>query len=450
MSTTSSCPPGEAGAPRRLVLVLGMHRSGTSLVTDLIGRWGFELGADLLPPRADNPRGFFEHAGIVAAHDALFDGLGLSWEDAERLPYGWADCAAARTALERMSRELEALFAQSPRVAVKDPRACRFVPLWRRLAEHCSARLSIVLVLREPAQSVASLSTRDGLADEHVRLLWLLHVLDSEAATRDVPRALVTYDELLSGDNAAVARMARELDCAGEAAAGIEDVVDPSLRHHLESPRDPERTPLGMLADRVYDAIASAASGGAVDVEELERVQHELEPWLALYGGARHAVDRRWRARFEQARLEQAARDEERAAFDPAHRDWLDWRKALEFADGVVRQRMSDLEHGIFARENELRELRTRIEELSAEHGAQAERFGLERAQLGALVESLRRELAQARGEADAFASLVEDQRLALAAASESRQRALDAAVQARRALDERLRADEGTRPGKK
>jgi hypothetical protein len=49
------------------ICIAGAHRSGTSIVTRLLHRCGFELGpeSDLMPPQADNPDGFWEHLGFV-------------------------------------------------------------------------------------------------------------------------------------------------------------------------------------------------------------------------------------------------------------------------------------------------------------------------------------------------------------------------------------------------
>ena len=71
-------PVPQAQAAPRALLVLGMHRSGTSAVAGALRLAGVDLGADLMAPAADNPKGFFEHAGVVAIHDRLLQALGRS------------------------------------------------------------------------------------------------------------------------------------------------------------------------------------------------------------------------------------------------------------------------------------------------------------------------------------------------------------------------------------
>ena len=69
-----------ASAPVAL-LVLGMHRSGTSALTRVLNLLGVALGDDLMPPGPDNPLGFWEHQGIVSVHEALFAELDRRWDD---------------------------------------------------------------------------------------------------------------------------------------------------------------------------------------------------------------------------------------------------------------------------------------------------------------------------------------------------------------------------------
>ncbi len=53
------------------VVILGMHRSGTSAVAGFLAKAGFFAGedADLLAAAEDNPKGFFERADVNALND---------------------------------------------------------------------------------------------------------------------------------------------------------------------------------------------------------------------------------------------------------------------------------------------------------------------------------------------------------------------------------------------
>ena len=86
-------------APGRLVLVLGMHRSGTSTLARGLRVLGVALGKNLLPAHPCNPKGFFEDAGLYAFNKALLAQLGLTWRSPEA-----PDTAALRRPVRRESR----------------------------------------------------------------------------------------------------------------------------------------------------------------------------------------------------------------------------------------------------------------------------------------------------------------------------------------------------------
>lgn len=63
------------------MLVLGTHRSGTSITTALVQAQGFALGQPLLHVGDENPLGHFEHEHVLAMHEAFLAEVGLQWFD---------------------------------------------------------------------------------------------------------------------------------------------------------------------------------------------------------------------------------------------------------------------------------------------------------------------------------------------------------------------------------
>ena len=63
----------------RSLVILGMHRSGTSALAGLVQLLGVNLGEDLLPAMPEvNEKGFFEHQEILDIHEGLLKSLGWS------------------------------------------------------------------------------------------------------------------------------------------------------------------------------------------------------------------------------------------------------------------------------------------------------------------------------------------------------------------------------------
>ena len=128
----ASLPP-EPVEPRAstALLVLGMHRSGTSALARLLHWAGADAGERLVPGSAGNEQGHWEDAFAVETNERLLAALGRRWDDMRPLPAGWADSEAAREARARIGDYVRTRRRQHPVWAVKDPRMCLFASLWR-------------------------------------------------------------------------------------------------------------------------------------------------------------------------------------------------------------------------------------------------------------------------------------------------------------------------------
>jgi GT2 family glycosyltransferase len=286
-----------AVGPRPVALfVLGMHRSGTSALAGMLSRLGVTLGERLMPPSPANPRGYFEHQDIVAVHDGFLAAIGSSWNSVAPFAAGWEDGPAAQTARRALRHILARDFADESLWAVKDPRVCRLLPLWRPLLDEFSAEPRFVLMLRHPDEVASSLAVRDGLGRARARMLWLRHVLEAEAASRGYRRSVLHYHRLMADSGAWLAdagQMANELDLIwpappAQAAAAVEQLLAPELWHHRTAEDRPARLPdwletvwsafaqgdgsrLHVVCDRIGGEVARADELTGQSVIELER-----------------------------------------------------------------------------------------------------------------------------------------------------------------------------------
>ncbi|HJX24749.1 MAG TPA: hypothetical protein VJ252_01225, partial [Chthoniobacterales bacterium] len=72
--------PSRTGA-RKAVVILGMHRSGTSALCGALDLLGVDFGERLMPANHANEKGYWEHEEIVRFHDDLLSSLGSRWDD---------------------------------------------------------------------------------------------------------------------------------------------------------------------------------------------------------------------------------------------------------------------------------------------------------------------------------------------------------------------------------
>lgn len=212
------------------ILVLGMHRSGTSAITRLIAMMGAYFGPEsiALPPDKDNPKGFWERRDVLACNRELLRLSGCVWHVVHR----W-DAQAVRVPLPLANhmRDIVAEMDRHDDWVLKDPRFCLTLPVWRPLLTSCR----IVLAYRDPSEIAQSLHQRNGMPLEYGLALWEFHTVHAIRAVHNLPVLFVDYKELLT--NAAVetkqlheslqAMGAKNLHLPGE--QEIWDFIDPRL-----------------------------------------------------------------------------------------------------------------------------------------------------------------------------------------------------------------------------
>jgi hypothetical protein len=212
------------------VLVLGMHRSGTSALTRLLSLHGLALPEDRLAGRPDNPLGFFESAAMVQLNDRLLAAAGSAWDDPRPLP----DPPLPPAAMEPLIEEAVALLreqwpGQAPFI-LKDPRCCRLLALWLPALARLGARPVAVLAVRNPVEVARSLAARDAMPRRDALRLWLSHVVAAERDTRGLARAVVHYDDLMRDWRAVLGGLGLGVD--PDRAAMADEFLTAALRHH--------------------------------------------------------------------------------------------------------------------------------------------------------------------------------------------------------------------------
>lgn len=219
---------------KRLILVLGMHRSGTSSVTRLLVAIGARVGEQLLPPGMDNPRGFWEDRDFVEFNERLLARLDASYDSLALLPEGFEQ----RSDLQEMLLEAVVLLrdkvADNEIFALKDPRTCRLLPFWQRVFAHLEVDVDHVIVVRNPLSVAHSLSMRNGFERRKSFWLWLHHYVAALQATHGLSRVFIDYDHLMSAPEEQLRRLASILRLQSKDAAireYCEAFLSKELRH---------------------------------------------------------------------------------------------------------------------------------------------------------------------------------------------------------------------------
>lgn len=379
------------------VLVLGMHRSGTSAATGALARLGLHLGERLVPAAEDNPSGYFEHADAVALNEALLDAMDRSWDDIRALPDGWLALPAADAARARIRTDmLPALSANAP-WALKDPRLCRLLPLWRIVLEESGVRVAALLVVRHPDEVSASLLARDRMPPTISRILWLRHVFESVRSSVGLPRAVLNYAALLEAPTSLLSAVGERLGLQLPATApqmALDEFLKRDARHHAACNDPPPTDEWHALSLRTYSELtAIEPDWRRMDAlyQEFCRLQQQAANWIELTGAVLRAADVRRRSLAERALAREAQLDValqtvtaqalERLETMRALRADLDATQiALEQVKAQALERLETM-RGLRLQLDATEEALTRVESLSLERLAGLERVSREYAE---------------------------------------------------------------------
>lgn len=273
----------------QVIIVLGMHRSGTSALTGTLSLLGVDLGQSLIPAHAAiNAKGYWEHRGIVEIHERLLGVLGSSWHDERPLPENWWRTEMVVPFRRELSAILHRDFSEAPLWGVKDPRMCRLLPLWLDILEEFRCQPLFILIVRHPQEVAESLAKRDGIADARAYLLWLQHTLEAEKLTCTYPRVLVSYERLLKDWPATMSAVSDALSLplsweGEEVRSRIDAFLEPSLRHCVADKDDEKNVLLRLALDGYRQCLVSDIkvlhSGLAEVGRETERLVNLIAPW---------------------------------------------------------------------------------------------------------------------------------------------------------------------------
>jgi hypothetical protein len=281
MTTTNTAKTAAPLPQRTAYLVLGMHRSGTSAMTQVLALAGASLPENVMTGDEHNAKGYFEPWKIALLNDGRLRAGGTAWDDIFAYPFKPLAPKAERTWLNKAEALVEEEYGDAAYPLLKDPRVTVLAPFWRTVLADLEIGARCVIPVRHPLAVAGSLSRRNRFAAEKSVLLWTAYMLAAEAYTRDLPRAFVSYDGLLTDWRGEVARIEAAHDASlpnldRKASKAIDQFLTPELRHNAADAGLAELGWAGALTARVLDWFEAAAGGAEPDPAPLEQVAQEL------------------------------------------------------------------------------------------------------------------------------------------------------------------------------
>jgi hypothetical protein len=261
----------------RVIIALGCYGSGLTPLTGVLRLLGVDLPTD----------------GGSSALAKIYDDIGyagcIGWNDYHAVAKALQSASATQHLKERALDALGINFAASKLFVLHDPRICRSLPFWRAVVAAFGARALAVLMVRHPLDVMASLRRHYGCAALTSYLIWLRYMLDAENASRDLPRAIVTYDGMLTDWSSTISSLQTGL---GVRWPRQSPAVDLEIEHFLEEPtrrHEADQTEFAIEAKdwllEAYDALAQLSSDPQRTESHvrLDRIRSELNRAFAIF-----------------------------------------------------------------------------------------------------------------------------------------------------------------------
>jgi hypothetical protein len=249
-----------------------MHRSGTSLIAEMVHRWGASgRVSECLPSNCWNQHGYWELEPLVSLNNRLLEEVGASWSfppslESELQLAELADHGSYREEalglLTSMNSDGKAKWFW------KDPRLCILLPFWQRIW----GRPRYVICVRDPIEICNSLQIRDDLSLPVSIMLWQCYMLATLEGTRDSSVLFMNYSEVLKNPAHECARLAKFLGNHSKAARisrEMRKAVDGKLRH-CQAQSACATVSLTRSQSRLWETLKELASPGGAGGTNLE------------------------------------------------------------------------------------------------------------------------------------------------------------------------------------
>lgn len=280
-----------------MLLVLGPHRSGTSLTTRMLECLGAENSSQQMWTGIDNPKGFFEDAAVYSFNETvLLPHLQQTWSTVS-LP-DWSEISKAersRLGLQALAILRKNYSASSPLSILKEPRINNTLPFWVSLLEHAGFDVRFVCTVRDPVSAARSLSQRNGFTLAHGSMIYLSAWLAVLPHLQERQVAFVQFDEIFASPAKVLTVAAQKLglplpaDFDQRVHQFTSEHLDPSLRHGSLPREDVMLEPdLPPLVAELYRVLLDAAQSQNIRktakfVAYAERQVESIAPLLADY-----------------------------------------------------------------------------------------------------------------------------------------------------------------------
>lgn len=272
----------------RAICILGMHRSGTSVISRIINLLGFYLGEDsnLMKGNTDNPGGFWERNDIVDFHEKIMAQFKMKWDTPISLPANWTFLDEIKPFKEELTELVLQNFSNHKAWAWKDPRTSLLLTLWKEVLDDLDISFFCLVSIRNPLDVAKSLEKRNGYSHDKSFGIWFNYNINILYEILSIPHVILYYDQLLNDWKTEIERcmplLKIDISCVDEKLSGmINDFINPDFRHSFSSMNELVECGAPFPVIELYELLIEA--NNKVSIPDSISFRNRLERLLKIH-----------------------------------------------------------------------------------------------------------------------------------------------------------------------
>jgi len=212
----------------KCIMIMGMHRSGTSCMAGVLYHAGLYFGNNFLPPSSKNPKGYFENQDFWRLHHSILRSVGHPWDDITPMPQGWEKRLIVRYKKFRLKRLIKKHFGEKEIFGIKDPTINLLLPAYLDVLNGLNIEPCFIIMKRDKNAVAGSLSKAEGLNEDKSLMLRKLYY-DSLKGIDGYKRIEVQYELLLQKPESVISQINRSFQTSF--AYSDNGFIDPKMNH---------------------------------------------------------------------------------------------------------------------------------------------------------------------------------------------------------------------------
>ena len=266
-----------------MIVVIGMHRSGTSMCSNMLHMLGTDM-ADNIHAAPANAKGHWERPRLVDTNDAIFGYFRRQWGSPSHvldMPEHWLGDPRVQELRRKSAVWLQPRIGALRPFGFKDPRTTLLLRFWHQVFCDIDAVPHYVFCVRDPAQVARSLHARDSMERGQAEYRWLHYNIEAVRAMAALPVCIIPYEHWFDRPQETAIRLAAHVGLPAPSTEAVRQVIDADLRH------DDGAVPhAAALSQRLHRAIVKNAASATIGRELqklvvlLTEMKDQMQPLL--------------------------------------------------------------------------------------------------------------------------------------------------------------------------